>query len=155
MSNNTLDNIVPLIYNDGKYLCGYEAKYLEELGLLKMDFLGIKNLTIIDNILKLINEKEKKELKFNNIPLDDKETFHIFKNGDTNGIFQFESKGIKDFLVKLKPDTFMDIYNANAFYRPGPSNSIDLYIRRREGKEKIDYFDDRLKPILKSTSRWR
>ncbi len=151
MSNTRLDDIVPLVYNDNKYLCGYEAKYLEELGLLKMDFLGIKNLTIIDDILKLIKDNQKLDLKFNDIHLDDKDTFTIFKMGDTNGIFQFESRGIKDFLIKLKPSNFTDIYNANAFYRPGPSNSIDLYIKRREGKEKIDYFDQRLEPILKST----
>ena len=152
MSNTPLDDIIPLSLDNGKYLSCYEAMYLEELGLLKMDFLGLRNLTVIDNILKLINEHEKINIKFSEIPLDDKKTNEIFQRGDTEGIFQFESMGMKNFLIKLHPDSFLDIYNANAFYRPGPSNSIDSFIRRKFGKEKIDYFDDKLKDILTSTN---
>ena len=151
MSSIPLSDIIPLTYDNGKYLSGYEAMYLEDLGLLKMDFLGIKNLTIIDNVLKLISKYQKKELKFNEIPLDDKKTNEIFQNGDTSGIFQFESMGMRDFLVRLHPDSFTDVYNANAFYRPGPSDSIDSFIKRKFNKEKVDYFDDSLKDILDST----
>ena len=145
MSNNRLDNIIPLVYSEEGYTSGYEAKYLEDLGLLKMDFLGIRNLSIIDNCLSLINN-----LKFNDIPLDDKKTFALFQNGDTCGVFQFESAGMQNFLRRLKPTSFKDIYNANAFYRPGPSDSIDLYIRRLHG-EKFEYLDDSLKDILEET----
>ena len=152
MSNTPLDDIIPLNLDNGKYLSCYEAMYLEELGLLKMDFLGLKNLTIIDNILKLIEKNKKEILKFSDIPLSDKETNKIFQNGDTEGIFQFESNGMKEFLVKLHPDSFMDIYNANAFFRPGPASSIDSFIKRKFGKEKIDYFDDSLKDILMETN---
>ena len=152
MSNTQLDDIVPLTLDNGKYLSCYEAMYLEELGLLKMDFLGLKNLTIIDNILKLIEKNKRENIKFSDIPLSDKETNKIFQNGDTEGIFQFESSGMKEFLVKLHPDNFMDVYNANAFFRPGPASSIDSFIRRKFGKEKIDYFDDSLKDILIETN---
>lgn len=152
MSNTPLDDIVPLSLENDKYLSCYEAMYLEELGLLKMDFLGLKNLTIIDNIIKSIFEHEKKTIKFSDIPLEDYKTNLIFQRGDTEGIFQFESSGMKEFLVKLHPDSFMDIYNANAFFRPGPSSSIDSFIKRKFGKEKIDYFDDNLKDILMDTN---
>ncbi len=148
MSNTQLEKIIPLTYYEEKYVSCYEAKYLEEMGLLKMDFLGIKNLTMISEMINLINQED---IKFNAIPLTDKDTFKIFASGDTVGIFQFESNGMKSFLERLKPDCFMDIYNANAFFRPGPSNYIDLYIARRNGKTSIDYFDDRLKPILEDT----
>lgn len=151
MANTHLDEIVPLVYDNGKYLSGYEATYLEELGLLKMDFLGIKNLTIIDNILKLIKEHQNINLKFNDIPLDDEETNGLFQRGDTSGIFQFESSGMKKFLVKLHPDSFQDIYNANAFFRPGPSNHIDAFIKRKFNKEKVDYLDPSFKDILSDT----
>ena len=151
MANTPLDNIVPLVYSDGKYLSGYEAMYLENLGLLKMDFLGIKNLTIISETLNLIHEYEGKEIKFNDIPLSDDKTNKLFSDGDTLGIFQFESAGIREFLKRLKPRSFEDIYNANAFYRPGPSNNITSFINRRNNLEKVDYFDSRLEKILQST----
>ena len=152
MSNTPLDEIIPLTLDNGKYLSSYESIYLEELGLLKMDFLGIKNLSIIDNVLKLIKKYKKENLKFSEIPLSDQRTFEIFQNGDTSGIFQFESSGMREFLVKLHPDSFTDIYNANAFYRPGPSNNINSFINRKFKKEKITYFDDSLKEILKDTN---
>lgn len=151
ISSNNLDNIVPLVLDNDKYISGYEDDYLEDLGLLKMDFLGNSNLSMIDNILKLIKEYKDIDIKFSEIPLNDKKTFEIFQNGDTSGIFQFDGNGMKEFLVKLHPTTFEDVYNANAFFRPGPASSIDSYIKRREGKEKITYYDDSLKDILEST----
>ena len=151
ISDTKLDNIIPLFFDNGKYLSGYEAIYLEDLGLLKMDFLGIKNLTIIDNVLKLIKKHENIDLKFNDISLEDDMTNKIFQAGDTSGIFQFESAGMRKFLVKLHPDSFEDIYNANAFFRPGPSSNIDSFIKRKFNKEQINYFNDDLKDILLST----
>ena len=151
MANNPLVETIPLVYYDDKYLSAYESVYLEELGLLKMDFLGIRNLTIIDDTLNLIKEYKKIDLKFNEIPLDDIDTYKIFSNGDTLGIFQFESNGMRDFLMRLKPNSFTDIYNANAFYRPGPSSNIDLYIKRRHNLTETEYFDESLKDILKDT----
>ncbi len=151
MANSPLVETIPLVYYDDKYLSAYEAMYLEELGLLKMDFLGIRNLTIIDDTLNLIKEYKKTDIKFNEIPLDDIDTYKIFSNGDTLGIFQFESNGMRDFLMRLKPNSFTDIYNANAFYRPGPSSNIDLYIKRRHNLVQTEYFDESLKDILKDT----
>lgn len=151
MANSDLDEIIPLTYNDDMYLSGYEASFLEELGLLKMDFLGIKNLTTIKETLNLINEHSDKKLTFNDIPLDDYKTNLLFQKADTLGIFQFESKGMRDFLQRLRPNSFLDIYNATAFYRPGPSDSIPIYLNRRDGKEKVNYPDKSLEDILKST----
>jgi len=151
ISDNDLSNIVPLNFNGDKYIIEYEKDYLEELGLIKMDFLGLKNLTIIDDTLKLIKEYEKIDIKFNEIPLNDVNTYKLFSKGDTEGIFQFESLGMINFLKRLKPTCFEDIYNANAFFRPGPSNNIDTFIRRRLNLDAVDYFDKRLENILKST----
>lgn len=151
LSKTELDEIVPLYYKDNMYLSGYEACYLEDLGLIKMDFLGLKNLTTIDNIINSINEDGKENISFNTISLDDNMTNDVFKTGNTLGIFQFESVGMRKFLMKLKPNSFMDIVNANAFFRPGPSDYIDSFIKRRENIEKEDYFDIRLQNILKDT----
>ena len=152
MAGSPLSSIVPIVNYDGKYLCGYDAKFLEEMGLLKMDFLGNANLSIIDNILKLVKKYHNIDLRFSEIPLDDKKTFNVFQNGDISGIFQFDgTSGAKSFLMKLHPTNFIDIYNANAFIRPGPSSKIDSYLKRRFNKEKIDYYDDSLKEILSDT----
>jgi len=151
MCNDELDNYVPLVYDDNMYLSGYEACYLEDLGLLKMDFLGLKNLTTIDKALSLINEKSENKIKFNEIPLDDPKTFKLFQEGNTLGIFQFESAGMRKFLKDLHPETFIDIASANALYRPGPSDNIPLYIKRKNEGENINYYHESLKDILKST----
>lgn len=151
MSNTDLDDILPLVLDNDKYLSSYEAMYLEDLGLLKMDFLGLRNLAVIDNILKTLEKEKNISLKFSDIPLDDNETNKVFQRGDTEGIFQFESSGMKEFLIKLHPDNFTDVYNANAFFRPGPSSNIDSFIKRKYGKEKIDFFDNSLEDILKET----
>ena len=116
-----------------------------------MDFLGIKNLTIIKNILNDIKENEHKDININDIDLNDSKVIELFAKGDTSGIFQFESEGMRRFLIDLKPKNFDDICNAMAFYRPGPASNIPSYIKRRENKEKIDYIDDRLKDILEPT----
>ena len=145
MSKYNLDENVPLDKNANTYISEYDKDYLEELGLLKMDFLSIKNLTLITNILKEIN------LKFDDIPEDDEQALNIFKNVNTTGIFQFESPGMTNFLKKLKPDTFDDVIAALALFRPGPMKNIDSYIRRKQGKEKIDYFHEDLKKILEPT----
>ncbi len=145
ISNTDIDNVVPLEKNNEMYITGYTANYLEELGLIKMDFLALKTLTIIDSMLSLTN------IDYKNIPYNDSKTIDIFKNGNTAGIFQFESSGMISFLRKIKPRNFEEIYNIIALYRPGPMNNIDTFIKRRNGLEKIDYYTDSLKPVLKST----
>ena len=146
MARYDLDQIIPLNKHHDFYTTGYDMTYLEEIGLLKMDFLGIANLNLISNIL---NEIE--NLNFDNIPLDDKKTIDLFSKGDTKGIFQFEKDGMISFLKKLKVNSLNDIIAAIALYRPGPMQNIDSYIRRKEGKEKIDYIHPNLENILKPT----
>ena len=152
MSKYDIDKTIPLYKNQlGMYVTGYSKDYLEQLGLLKMDFLGLSNLTMLDDVINNIRNTEKLNVTFSNIPLEDKKTFELFKTGNTDGIFQFESPGMIKFLKKLKPTSFKDIYSAIALYRPGPMESIDDYIRRREGKVNIDYIHKDLEPILKET----
>ena len=146
IGKNDLYNIIPLVKKDDSYLTGYSMEYLEELGLLKMDFLAISNLTTINNILK-----EAKNISFNEIPMNDKATLNLFNKAKTIGIFQFESSGMINFLHKLKVTSFEDVIAAIALFRPGPMKNIDSYIKRKNGLEKIDYIDDSLKDILKST----
>lgn len=152
MSRYDIDNTIPLYKNQlGMYVTGYSMNYLEPLGLLKMDFLGLSNLTLIDSVIKEIREKERLNITFNRIPLDDKKTYEIFKNANTDGIFQFESPGMRSFLKKLKPNNIEDLIAAIALYRPGPMDNIDTYIKRKEGKEQIDYIHKDLEDILKPT----
>lgn len=146
-----LDEVIPLTTGDGMYLTGYTMEYLEDLGLLKMDFLGLKNLTIIDNILTDIKNQTGEIIEFTKIPLDDKETLNIFETANTSGIFQFESTGMRNFLRRFKPNTFEDIFAAIALFRPGAAVNIDSYIRRKHKEEKITYLDKCLEPILKDT----
>lgn len=146
MSKYNLDESLPLDKNTDFYISEYDKDYLEEIGLLKMDFLGLKNLTLITKILDEIED-----LTFDTIPEDDKETINVFNKVNTVGIFQFESPGMINFLRKLKPDSFDDLVAALALFRPGPMKNIDSYIRRKRGLEKIDYFHENLKEILKPT----
>ena len=145
MSSCDLDEIIPLDNSHDFYTTGYSMEFLEELGLLKMDFLALKNLTLINDVLKEVG------ISFDDIPNDDSETFKLFQSGDTNGVFQFESSGMISFLKKFKPSSFEDIVSSIALYRPGPMSNIDSFIKRKRGIEKIDYIDSSLEPILKST----
>jgi len=151
MCKKDLDEVIPLTKNEGIYLTGFSMEYLEELGLLKMDFLGLKTLTTIMNILEDIEIGEHKKIDFNQIPLEDENVLNLFRNADTTGIFQFESDGMRNFLRNLKPNSFEDIFAAIALFRPGPAINIDSYIRRKNGEEEITYLDPSLEPILKST----
>ena len=152
MSKNDIDEVIPLYKNQlGMYVSGFSKDYLEPLGLLKMDFLGLDNLTLISNVIDEIREKEKINITFEKIPMDDKKAIKIFNEVDTDGIFQFESPGMKRFLSKLKINSFDDISTALALYRPGPMDSIDTFIKRREGREKVDYIHPNLESILKPT----
>lgn len=151
ISNIDLDEVIPLVKNGDAYLTGYDMTYLEEIGLLKMDFLAIKYLTTIHNIIDSINETHNLNLKFDEIPLNDKKALSIFYNADTIGIFQFESDGMINFLRKLKTTSMEDLFAAIALFRPGPMQNIDSYIRRKNGKEKINYIDPSLEEVLKST----
>jgi len=130
----------------------YTMKYVEEIGLLKMDFLGLRTLSVIDNTLKSLKEKDI-EININEIPLDDKKTFGLFSRGETIGVFQFESSGMREYLKKLKPEGIEDLIAMNALYRPGPlgSGMVDDFIQRKHGKKKVEYLHPMLEPILKET----
>lgn len=152
ISYEPLDEILPLKSGDELNLTEYTMDYLEELGLIKMDFLGIRNLSIIDNIITSVYETLEEKLDFNNIPFDDPKVMELFAKGETTGIFQFESEGMKRFLKDLKPRNFEDLCAAIALFRPGPANNIPSFIRRKEGREEITYIDETLKDILKETN---
>lgn len=151
ISSEQLDNVIPVCYSGGELLTGVTMEYLEDLGLLKMDFLALRNLTIIQNVLELIEEETGNKINLSDIPLDDKETMDIFKRVDTEGVFQYESSGMKNFIAKVKPDNFSDLVAIIALFRPGPMGNIDTFVNRKEGKEKVIYPDPSLEEILKDT----
>lgn len=152
MSRKDIDETIPLYKNQlGMFVTGYSMNYLENLGLLKMDFLGLSNLTLLSNLINEINEREHLNITFNNIPLDNKKTLEIFRNVDTDGIFQFESSGIKRVLKNMQVSSFDDIVAILALFRPGPISNIDTYIKRKFNKEKIEYLHSDLEEILSST----
>ncbi len=152
MSQVDLDEIIPIVKKDDNgYLTGYDMEYLETIGLLKMDFLGLRNLTLISDILKDLKEVLGVEVSFLDIPLDDRQALDLFKEGKTIGLFQFESEGMKNFLRKLRPSCFEDICAANALFRPGPMQNIDTYIKRKQGQVKTEIIHPHLDKILKPT----
>lgn len=152
ISRKNLDECIPLAKTpSGNYVATYTMNHLEQLGLLKMDLLALSNLTTINKLINEIREKEHLNITFNNIPLTDKKTLEIFTNVETDGIFQFETTGMKNFLTELKVKNFEDIVLAIALFRPGPMDSINNFIKVREGKIKINYIDESLRPILSST----
>ncbi len=129
----------------------FSAKPLESLGLLKMDFLGLMNLTVIQTSLKIIKATRGIELDITNIPLDDKKTFSLLQHGDTTGVFQLESGGMRRYLRQLKPTEFADITAMVSLYRPGPMEWIPSYVKRKHGKEEVKYVHDDLRPVLEPT----
>jgi len=151
MCQKNLDEVIPLTMSEGMYLTSFSMEYLEELGLLKMDFLGLKNLTLITNVIEDIEKSTKEKVDFHKIPLQDEKVLELFRKADTTGIFQFESTGMRNFLKRLLPTSFEDIFAAIALFRPGPAENIDTYIKRKHGKEKITYLDKTLEDILKNT----
>src|SRR3989344_2382253 len=129
----------------------FEVHSIEDLGLLKIDFLGLKNLTIIEETVRLIKEFEGVDLDISKLPLDDKKAFKILQDGDTTGIFQLESSGMRHYLKELKPTDLEDIIAMVSLYRPGPMELIPSFVNRKHGKEKVTYLHPKLEPILKST----
>ena len=144
LSNDEVTDNYPIMKSNNGYQSQIEASDLEELGLLKMDLLSLKNLTSLDNILKLVG------IKLKDIPLDDKKTFELLNSGDTKGIFQLEGRGITNVLKKYNLTSFMDLVNLLALYRPGPMDQIDEYILRKKGKS-FTYPSKELEYILKPT----
>ncbi|MFQ5751335.1 MAG: DNA polymerase III subunit alpha, partial [bacterium] len=146
-----LTNYTPLYRSSqGDVTTQYDMKCLEKIGVLKMDFLGLRTLTVIDKTVKSLQRKGIK-IDINNISLEDQEVYELFARGETVGIFQFESSGMREYLKKLKPQAFEDLIAMNALYRPGPMNWIDDFIKRKHGFKKIQYLHPSMEPILKET----
>ena len=151
LSNEDISNVCPLIdVDEGMCATQFTMEYLEELGLIKMDFLGLRNLTIIDEIVHQINAKEKR-LDIMHIPLDDAKTYQLIRSVDTVGVFQLESEGMKNLIRKMKPTCFEDIVATVALFRPGPMENIPRYLECRTHPEKVDYLHPDLKSILENT----
>lgn len=148
-----LSNFVPLGIAKGSDLAvtQYEGSFVESVGLLKMDFLGLKTLSIVDEAIKLVKTSRGIDIDFDTIPLDDKETYELFSRGDTMGIFQFESDGMRKHLQNLKPDRFEDLIAMNALYRPGPMEYIEDFIDRKFGRKPIAYDLPEMERYLKDT----
>jgi len=130
----------------------FDNKVVEDAGLLKMDFLGLKTLTVIKHAIRLVKEKHGIEIDIDEIPLDDQTTFELYQRGETNGTFQFESGGMQKHLRKLKPTDIEDLIAMNALYRPGPMQFIDSFIERKHGREEVQYPHPLLQDILKDTN---
>ncbi|MBI4993833.1 DNA polymerase III subunit alpha [Candidatus Wolfebacteria bacterium] len=154
ISRDPLINHVPLQYapqDTNTIITQFEMGSIEDLGLLKMDFLGLKNLTIIEETIRLIKEIRGESLDISKIPLDDKQTFELLQKAETISVFQLESDGMRRYLKELKPTEFEDIIAMVALYRPGPMELIPSYIKRKHGIEKVSYLNPMLEPILKNT----
>ncbi len=150
ISNEDLRYIIPLQKGATLYQSQFEQSDLEQMGLLKIDFLGIRNLQTINNVLELVKSQKQMDIDINKIPLDDKKTFDLLSKADTLGVFQLESSGMRNVLYKLKPQEFEDIVAVLALFRPGPMDNIDEYIKRRHEKTYLE-IDPSIDHILKST----
>jgi len=149
-----LTNFVPLQYSsssDEDIVSQYSLHPIEDLGLLKMDFLGLRNLTIIENTLETIDKIHNLQIDIDDLELNDQKTFKLLQKGETTGVFQLESGGMKRYLKQLKPNEFEDIIAMVALYRPGPMELIPQYISNKHGKTKPHYLHEKLEPILKKT----
>jgi DNA polymerase III subunit alpha len=153
ISDRPLMNLIPL-YRDPRsdlLVTGFNMKWVEAAGLVKFDFLGLKTLTVLAQTIDLVRRGRGEGIDLGHLPLDDRATFEMLGRGDTVGVFQLESSGMRDVLRKLKPDTFEDIIAVVALYRPGPMDNIPSYIRRKHGEEQADYLYPTLEGILRET----
>ncbi|MCR8968983.1 DNA polymerase III subunit alpha [Facklamia sp. 7083-14-GEN3] len=152
IADQDLSRLIPVINReDQMQITQYDMEDVERVGLLKMDFLGLKNLQILDHILNLIKKNQGLAIDIEGIDRKDSTTLKLFQEANTQGVFQFESEGIRQVLRRLKPESFEDIIAVNALYRPGPMQQISHFINRKHGKEKIDYIHPLLEEILEKT----
>ncbi|MBH43557.1 MAG: DNA polymerase III subunit alpha, partial [Rickettsiales bacterium] len=152
ISEKSLNDILPL-YRDPRSnfpVTQFSMKYVEKVGLVKFDFLGLKTLTVLKRTCKLLAQK-KIYIDLQNIPLDDKKTYDLIKSGQTVGVFQFDGTGMRDTIIKIKPDRFEDLIAIVSLYRPGPMDNIPLYVKRKNSKEQIKYIHPDLCDILDET----
>ncbi len=135
----------------GEVVTQYNWHHVEDLGFLKMDFLGLRNLTVLDDTVEMVEQNHGIRVDIDSLPLDDQEALKLFGKGETTGVFQFESSGMRDYLKRLQPDRIEDIIAMNALYRPGPMKYIPNYIDRKQGREGVTYPHPVLEPALKET----
>ena len=150
VTNGPVDDYLPLAKNDEVVVTQYQKTEVEQLGLLKIDLLGLRNITVIDKTVKKIKSYYS-DFNIESIPEDDSKTYKMISKGNTFGVFQLESPGMRKLLINLQPRTIDDIIAAISLYRPGPMDSIPLYLENRENQDKIKYKTDKLKPILSET----
>ncbi len=153
IGDRPLEELVPL-YKDPRAdmpVTMYDMKYVEETGLIKFDFLGLKTLTVIQRALDWIKKSQGVVLDMETVPLDDVDTYKMLQEGKTTAVFQFESSGMKDVHKQIKPDRFEDLIAIVSLYRPGPMDNIPTFIKRKHGEEEITYLHPKLEPILKET----
>ena len=153
IAENPLDKQIPL-YKDPKSeipVTQFSMKYVEKIGLIKFDFLGLKTLTVIDETLKILKKKRSINIDIGNIDLKDSKTYKMLKKGLTTGVFQLEGQGMRDTIIKIQPDRFEDLIAIVSLYRPGPMDNIPTYINRKQKKESYSYIHDDLKEILDET----
>jgi len=153
IGDRPLEQLVPL-YKDPRAdmpVTMYDMKYVEETGLIKFDFLGLKTLTVIQRAVDWIKKAQGIDLDMETVPLDDAETYKMLQEGKTTAVFQFESAGMKDVHKQIKPDRFEDLIAIVSLYRPGPMDNIPTFIKRKHGEEEIQYLHPKLEPILKET----
>ncbi|HHV39189.1 MAG TPA: DNA polymerase III subunit alpha [Tepidimicrobium sp.] len=151
ISKEPITSYVPLARNNDAITTQFDMTELEELGLLKMDFLGLRTLTVIRDAVSLIEQNHGKRIDFSNFDYDDPKVLEMFAKGETLGIFQFESAGMRQFLKELKPDMFENLIAANSLFRPGPMNQIPKYIENKNNPDNIEYLHPKLEPILDVT----
>ena len=151
ISSEPIKDHIPLVSGDKGVATQYNMVEIEELGMLKMDFLGLRNLSAIEDTLKMVKRNTGKEIDLSKLNYSDENVYKMISQGKTVGVFQLESKGITDFMKKLRPSCFEDIVAGIALYRPGPMDSIPTYIANKKNPHKIKYIDDHLAPILDVT----
>ncbi|MDO4666954.1 MAG: DNA polymerase III subunit alpha [Streptococcus sp.] len=151
MSDKDLTDYIPLKYGEDIYITQYDAHGVEENGLLKMDFLGLRNLTFVQRMKEAVWDKYNRNIVIEEIDLEDKETMKLFANGYTKGIFQFEQAGAINLLKRVKPSQFEEVVATTSLNRPGASDYIDNFVKRKHGQEKIELIDDSLSDILLPT----
>jgi len=154
VSDKPLNEYLPVYKGkEGETLTQFDMNFVEKLGLVKFDFLGLRNLTVVKNCISLIEKQGKIPPDLLNLDYEDKKTFELLQKADTTGVFQLESSGMKDLILRLKPASFSDVVALVALYRPGPLDSgmADSYVKRKHGKEEVVYLFDELEPVLKET----
>ena len=161
IADRPLTEIVPLQLADAgagengakvyRTVTQYSMKPIEEIGLLKMDFLGLRNLDVIEDTIAIIERSTGERIDMTTLPLDDEKTYEMMARGDSIGVFQFESEGMREALKKVRPTEFEDLVALNALYRPGAMDQIPTYARGKHNPDSCTYIDDRLRPITEAT----